>query len=357
MPLSKAQKLDSGSGKLPWVTQVDLNVRPEMSLPRHCITASALESLPPELFRNILDHLPAEARYCLASCNKTIMQTLGMNPRWLTNDLDVLDDKFAFLHQLIRHSPAWLCYRCKCVHHGRQMYPGLWQLDAVPGTNWNPLALGGTQPHNAIGLPYCDFDFCTRIEMKNERKVQQYTFLLTYGKDGEYEGSQSNLALDMSCATERFEDGRVLGHKTFTFWSQNGKWHSPYIQFSPDGVELGINLDLCKHLSLRRTQPDENIIADILQCGWIMASHTYHGDNCTNATCVGGYPAPKAHRMCLPGVGATMRHEGACKHCATEFVLEMSPHCGKEEKVLEIQVWHDLSPSELLSNKEGCRRN
>jgi hypothetical protein len=155
---------------------------------------------------------------------------------------------------------------------------------------------------------------------------------------------QSNFILDTAFATVQLPDDRVLGHKTFTFWARNSKWHSRDIQFSPDGVELGVNLDLCKHLSLRRTQPDENVIADIVQCGWIMASHTYHGDNCTNATCVGGYPPPTGHEVCLPGVGATMRHEGTCRHCATEFVVETFPHWSKEEKVLDIQVWHDLSP-------------
>jgi hypothetical protein len=73
-----------------------------------------------------------------------------------------------------------------------------------------------------------------------------------------------------------------------------------------------------------------------------MASHEYHGDDCTNVTCQGGYAVPAGHENCTPSFD-NIRHVGTCKRCPTEFVIEMWPHWYKEEKVLDIQIWHDLS--------------
>jgi hypothetical protein len=110
-------------------------------------------------------------------------------------------------------------------------------------------------------------------------------------------------------------------------------------------------------LSLRRTQPEENVIADIVQCGWILASHKCHGDECSNATCVGGYAVPEGHENCT-----RMRHEGVCKPCPTEYAIEMRPHWEKEDRVLEIWVWQDLScpsssPSRFSNDEAQIMRN
>jgi hypothetical protein len=216
------------------------------------------------------------------------------------------------------------------------MFPGLWHLNPIRGASWQSIVLANSRPEVVLGLPYCDLNMCTKVELRGSRKIQRYTSMLAYKN-----GPQSNLALDSTFSTVELPNGQVLGHKHYVFWARYGKWHGKHIIFSEAGMDLGVNLDLCKHLSVRRTQPYENVIADILQCGWIMASHTYHGDDCTNATCQGGYKIPEGHANCTPGFD-NMRHFGLCGHCPTEFAIDMWPHWFKEQKVLDIRVWHDL---------------
>lgn len=297
--------------------------------------SSSLESLPPEIFQEIIKRLTENERACLALCNKTLLQTIGK--RSWSNDSDHLDQKFAFLHLLIRNIPAWLCYRCKVIHYGRTMFPGLWHLNPMRGASWKTIVLGNARPESTIGLPYCDFDMSTQAELRGNRRIQRYSSVLAYANNW-----QSNLELNSTFSTITLPGGETLGHKHFVFSARYDRWHGKNVFFTDGGVDLGINLDLCKHLSLRRTQSGENIIADIMKCGWIMASHAYHGEDCSNATCRFGYKVPPNHMRCTNGAD-NMRHRGVCEYCPTEFVMEMWPHWSKMEKVLDIHVFHDLS--------------
>ena len=309
---------------------------------------SHLEALPAEIFATIINQISTFDRLCLALCSKGLLRTLGLNTKILGPESVPSDTRLSFIHQLIRGTPAWLCYRCYRAHKGRQMFHGLWHLPnkQVPGCEAK--ILGFSPGPCSSGLPYCDFDNYASIKDHRSMKIQHCASLIAPSKPpAEYDRGilrlqRPDVMLDTTLATMTVDAEYTLGHKLFCFRSFADRWSNRSTSFGPLGFDIGINIDFCQHLSLRQTQPDHNIIADAISCAWIMASHRFHGDGrCTNATCEGGYAVPVGHEDCIDPI-----HFGSCSMCPTEYVVTANPHWRAGEILLSIAVWHDLSASE-----------
>ena len=170
---------------------------------------------------------------------------------------------------------------------------------------------------------FCDFDIEMGPDCHEGLRTQERSLEVEFGHFCSRSPYSPRCAptLDSMIATKNLPYGRILGHKTFALQSHANDWRH-HVSFGPDGVDVGIDLDLCQHLSVRRTQPDDNILADAISCGFAVESHRHHGDgSCTNATYHGSYKPPQGHERCERNV-----HRGTCHSCPTEYMVEVNTH-------------------------------